>query len=358
MATHEEVRSIAEAGYLEMFIDLKAGVELVEACVVPGAEPLGKMVMSEELARAREIYAGALLTARKLFIAVSKGLPMDMEAAIGAVDALNGSLERNPAALNCLGRFSHTDSYLYSHSVNVSVLSMCVSRAWGQSNKEIREIGLAGLFHDLGKTSLPVGLLSQSARLTSVEFEIMEGHCVHGLTILEAQGDVSSTVKRAVVEHHERYDGTGYPFNMSGEQISLSGRILSLADCFDALVSRRTYKEPLPPSRALSIMYAMRDKGFASKDVDLFIKVLGVHPTGSLVLLTSGEVAVVCETDPENPMAPMINVILDERLNPLTPRTVNLADLTKEDEDQLRIEKHLDAWSMNLEIIDLLLPSK
>lgn len=320
VASAEEVQDIIDEGFLEVFIDTGAEPEGESGSegepFAPGPSVVG---IFEELDRARELYANAVLVAGELFVAASRGRVMDMDAARQAVDGLHGSLARNPSALGCLARLSDGDAYLYSHSVNVAVLGMYVALCRGLDSEEVRRMGLAGLFHDLGKTRLPMGLLNRSARLSPAESKVMEGHCVHGLAILEAQRDVPRSVKRAVVEHHERFDGKGYPFGLQDGQISPAGRMLALADCFDALTSKRTYKEAMPPSKALSIMYGMRDKDFAAKDVDRFIKVLGVYPSGSLVQLDSGEIGVVCDVDPARPLVPLVNVVLNKRFNPVTP---------------------------------------
>lgn len=355
--TAEDVLRIVDAGYTEVFIEVQLGDR--QQLPIPATsenQGIGEVLvaMSEELFRAKEIYATALATAQALFTAVSKGQPMDMAAANSAVETLNGSLKRSPAALNCLARLGNHSAYLYSHSVNVSVLSMFVARSWGFAAQEVHEIGLAGLFHDLGKTRLPIGLLNQRARLSVEESKSMEGHCIHGLAILEIQRDVVRSVKRAVVEHHERHDGSGYPFGLKGDHISPMGRVLSLADCFDALTSQRTYKESLPPSKALSILYGMRDHDFSSEDVERFIKCIGIYPTGSLVRLSNGQLAVVCETDPEVPMSPVVNVVLDKRLHPIPSKVINLADVSGQGEGSLKIQEYLDVRDLPLDPLQLL----
>lgn len=352
--SEEEVRRIVDAGYLEAFIELpgEQGEPAGPAAATPGpSAPIGQVCFSSELERARELYASAVLAARELFTSVSKGRPVDMARANTAVAGLERSVGRNPAALNCLARLTSSAAYLYAHSVNTAVLAMFTGSHMGMERQELLHLGLAALLHDLGKTRLPLGVLNRRTRLAPEEQRALESHCVSGLAILDSSDNVPRAVKRAVAEHHERFDGRGYPFGLSGTRISRPGRILSLANVFDGLTGRRPYREPLTPSRALSVMYGMRGKDFAPEDTDRFIKLVGIYPSGSVVRLDDGHVGVVCETDPAHPLEPMVNVLLDRRLCPVPPAMV---DLRRESGEAPAIRDVLDPGTVGHDLTALL----
>ena len=201
----------------------------------------------------------------------------------------------------------------------------------GLDDTDVLELGLAGMLHDLGKAMVPRQVLEKSASLSVAEFAKVKGHCLHGMSILHDRRGASKRLKQAVVEHHERYDGSGYPLGLSGSAISPFARYIALADCYDAMTSKRTYKDAMLPSRVLSLMYQQRGSQFAPYDVEQFIKCIGVYPTGSLVRLTDGRTAVVFETNPDLPLSPIVNVVMDKRLQPVLPRMVNLATEATED---------------------------
>lgn len=358
------IRFIIEAGYQEVFIDTSVAADSDAANgdhlggeTVPEGDQVDvidqlRVPLPAELARARQVYAEAVEIAHHLFSSVAKGKPLDVAASRRAVTGIADSVTRNPDALRCLASLGDPDTYLYSHSVNVSVLCIAYAMFLEKDREDIMEVGLAGLFHDLGKTKLPRHLLNKAGKLGPEEFKLMESHSVMSLSILEEQEEVSPAIKRAVVEHHEKYDGTGYPFGLTHEQVSPFGRMLALADSFDALTSRRSYKEAMAPPRALSIMYGQRGKDFADRDVQSFIKCMGVFPSGSLVRLSDGRAAVVYETNPGRPLSPIVNVVLDRDLNPLPPE---IMDLSLEDEGNggVRIAEAMDPVENGVDMADL-----
>lgn len=349
--SEEQVRRIIDAGFLETFIEFEeepAGSPEPE--VRSGRTTYSKVSLGEELHRAREIYAGALQAAAQLFARAQRGGPLELRQARKAVASLERSVDRNAAALACLACFSEARTHLYVHAVNTAIFAMFAAGRFGLRREEVLNIGLAALMHDLGKSKLPSDLVCKCAeRMAPDQRKVLRSHCVQGLSILDDCAEMPRAVKRAVAEHHERWDGQGYPFGLKGEQISQAGRILSLANCYDGLTGKRPYRDPISPNRALSRMFRMRGKEFSPDDVDRFIKHLGVYPSGSLVRLTDGRVGVVCEVDPAEPLSPLVNVVLDERMNPLTCTCVDLLC-----DDDLKIIDCIDDPACRADLLELL----
>lgn len=281
--------------------------------------------LTEEVERARTIYAEAAGVAHHAFTRAAAGKCIDVEPPRKAIEGISDSVSRNPDAMHCLARLTPLEGHLATHSVNVAVLCVVFGTFLGMDREDVLELGLAGMLHDVGKAKIPRHVLEKNTSLTKAEFAKVKEHCLHGMSILHDRKCVSKRLKQAVVEHHERYDGSGYPMGLSGSAISPFARYIALADAFDAMTSRRTYKEAILPSTALSFLYQQRGSQFAPADVEQFIKCIGVYPTGSVVRLSDGRTAVVYETNPDLPLSPIVNVVLDEGLQPLRPNVVNLA---------------------------------
>ncbi|MGE4552695.1 MAG: HD-GYP domain-containing protein, partial [Desulfovibrionaceae bacterium] len=255
-----------------------------------------------------------------------EGGPVDCDASRRAVGNVIASVSRNAAALICLANLRQHDDYTYTHCVDVAALAVVYGRYLGIAGEDLVDLGLAGLFHDLGKTRVDRAIIVKPGRLSEAEFAAMKRHPALGRSILEHHAEVPPAVLRAVAEHHERFNGQGYPAGLRHDQISLFGRILALADVFDALTSDRSYRGAMPADKALSLMFGMRDKHFASPDLQRFVKCLGIYPVGSLVRLSDGRLAVVCRHRPHRLLAPVVNVVTDDRGEDQDPVRLDLAD--------------------------------
>ncbi|WP_353687094.1 HD-GYP domain-containing protein [Thermodesulfovibrio sp. 3462-1] len=166
------------------------------------------------------------------------------------------------------------DYYTYTHSVNVGVLSVGLGIQIGLDRDTIYKLGIGAILHDLGKSQIPNEILNKQGRLNETEYNIIKQHVLFGYEILKEKKEVPKESLLAVLQHHEKLSGRGYPYGLKGEEIKLFGRITAIADCYDALTTRRPYKPPLTPYFALSII--VKEKG--DHDTELlkaFIKMLG-----------------------------------------------------------------------------------
>ncbi len=333
-----DIDAIRAAGFLETFIDTEpAGATAPQAeeqalsrSMEQGPDqwfgPGMRVPVSEELPRAQKRYAAAIRASRNIVGRAMARRPLDAAEISDAVEDVIDSVLRSPGAMVCLSRLKRYDAYTFTHSANVCALAAMFGLFLGMERDRLADLATAGLLHDVGKVLVPAEILTRRRSLTPAEMEQMRRHPRNGEAILKRQSDFSPAVVRAVVEHHEQYNGQGYPDRLKADGISLFGRILALCDTFDALTSDRAYRHSLAPSKAVSLIYGMRGQDFAPREAELFIKCVGIYPAGCLVRLSSGEFGVVYESAPNHPLLPTVNVILDRRMRPLTPRTVDLSD--------------------------------
>jgi HD-GYP domain-containing protein (c-di-GMP phosphodiesterase class II) len=166
------------------------------------------------------------------------------------------------------------DYYTYTHSVNVGVLSIGLGVAIDLKKGDIEKLGIGAMLHDIGKSALPHEILNKQGKLDDIEYKVLRNHVIEGEKILRTHKEIPEESFAAVLQHHEKLTGKGYPFQLSGNDIKLFGRITAIADCYDALTTRRPYKPAFTPFYALSIV--AEETGDYDPDLlKTFIKMLG-----------------------------------------------------------------------------------
>lgn len=204
----------------------------------------------------------------------------NMDRAEDVVQHTVGQVLGDPRSLAAMVATLSTQYQLQSHSVNVSVYSVALARQIGRTDdQELTEYGLGGLLHDLGKSLIDASILNKPARLTADEWKIMTGHPQDGYDLLGDFANDRTITGQAVMSHHERMNGTGYPHGTPGEEISLPGRVVSIADSFDALTTKRVYKDAI---RAFDALVIMRDEMEGHFDLDILREFINLSREGGL----------------------------------------------------------------------------
>lgn len=253
--------------------------------------------------------------------AVKAGNKPDIKRLDPFIDALVESIIRNPAAAVWLARLKSKSSYAHRHCISCAILSCVMGRHLGLDRNELFQLALSGLLIDIGKLNLPDALLRKSTDLTSSEREETRSHIQQGLNILQDL-PLSVEVLEAVRYHHERFNGCGYPNQLSGTDIPFYARIAGVVDCYDAMTSPRYYATPIPHSEAILKLAGWRSRLFQKELVDTFIQAIGLYPPGSLVELTNGEVAVVSDYKTGMGRKPKLTIILDVNKRRLSKKKV------------------------------------
>lgn len=255
-----------------------------------------------------------------------------------AMEIVNAILSQERISLDMADLRSY-DDYTYSHSVNVAVLSGALGMGMQLKLKELEYLVTAALLHDLGKLLIPQEILNKKGRLTPEEFKVMKSHSKLSYELLTENYGISAHVKQTVLFHHENVDGSGYPNGLKGEEQSILIKILHTADVYDALVSKRPYKDPYSPFDAAEYLMGASGTMFDQEVVANFVKIVPLYPKGTEVLLSDGKYYVVLENSDKHNLRPVVRRLEDGVEMDLLNREYMNITIVGADEEQKERQK-------------------
>lgn len=262
--------------------------------------------LKEEGERASKIIHATRTAVASMFKDIRLGKTIDPAEVMPFVDEIADSVSRNTHALISLVRLKSVDDYTYMHSVAVCAMMTALAKEMGMSETEVRQAGLAGMLHDMGKAKVPIKVLNKPGALTDSEFDVMRMHPELGHALL-LQANITDPVTLDVcLHHHEKVDGSGYPKRLAREEISVFAKMGAICDVYDAVTSTRAYKSAWEPGLALKRMASWTGH-FDQEIFKAFVKSLGIYPIGTVVLLKSGRLAVVVDQT-RNLLKPIVKV--------------------------------------------------
>lgn len=284
-----------------------------------------KYPVEQEISVIYPTYEKTQVATREFFNAMTEGQLVDLTKVDETLNEMVDSIERNSDALLWLARLKQTDDYSYNHALNVSIMLMALANFMALPKKQIKDLGLAGLLQDIGKVKIPKELLQKKEKITAEEYEVFKQHVDHALSLLEVTGNISSTTMIAITQHHERIDGSGYPFQLKGKQISLAGQMAGLIDTYCALTTNKAYAKCVYNQFALEKIHALRDSKFDGLLIDQLVQFLGMYPVSSLVELNTGEIGVVIQQNSVRRLLPKVMILLSpDKTKNQYPPTLNL----------------------------------
>ena len=294
--------------------------ELGQVTIFEDASPV-----EDEIAEIYPTYHQSQIATREIFEALAHDQKIDISHVDEALDSMVSSIERNPDALIWLAKLKQTDNYAYNHALNVSITLMAFASYISLPKAQIKNLGMAGLLQDLGKGKLPHDLLHKVEKLSPPEFSILKKHVEYSVNILKETPNIPEGVITTVEQHHERFNGKGYPYELSESQISLGGQMAGLVDTYCAMTTNKVYAKGVYNQVALEKIQKMREIAFSSTLIDQLVQFLGIYPVTSLVELNSGEVGVVIQQNSVRRMLPRVMILLNpDKTKNAFPATINL----------------------------------
>jgi HD-GYP domain-containing protein (c-di-GMP phosphodiesterase class II) len=268
--------------------------------------------VEQELGVARSAHHNLTKEVHALVGSIRIGRDISAREIAKAVEQMIDSIIRNPDAFFWLTMLKKVDSYAYHHAVDSSALAVAFGRHLGFGKEELNDLAIGVLLCDIGNTRLPKSLLRKPGKLSPDDREMIRQHVAHTVDIMKAIPGISETAVEIAYTHHERFNGSGYPRGLKGNEIPIGGRIAAIVDYYDAITSDRPYNPALSSHLAIRRLYERRNVDFQEELVEQFIQTLGVYPTGSLVELSTGEVGVVLSQNRLRALRPKVMLILDK----------------------------------------------
>lgn len=312
--------------------------------------------LDEELPRIKFAANEAHRISRRLTDDLREGKKLSVDEIAAAVEPVVASVIRNPDAYFWLSSLRDRDPYAYSHAVNCAAFMSAFGRQLGFPGSALVELASAGMMMDLGMAMLPDGTCNHPGPLTNEQREHMRRHVGTSLEQIGKDSSATDLMRSAMAHHHERHDGSGYPAGKRGFEIPLEARMLGIVDTFDAMGSARPHQQAFSRHHVLQDLYRERDKLFQSELIEQFSQSIGVYPTGSLVELSSGEVAVVTAQNSARRLMPNITVLThpDKTVNPAF-RQVDLWRQPENDGPRLTIHRALQPGAYGLDLAEFFL---
>ncbi|MFA6808014.1 MAG: HD-GYP domain-containing protein [Eubacteriales bacterium] len=339
------IQSVAEGNILakniidyEGRILLRSGVELSER-YINRLSSLGHDVIFIEDPDFEDVEIGTVvseetrLEAYKSIKSITAQIEMGNGLSDDAVDSVKNIINQmidemlySPDVLSNLTNIRGFDNCTYHHSINTTVIALVLGIACGLTNNTLRDLGIGVLMHDVGKIEIPLDILNKNGKLTSEEYEIVKKHSLRGYEIIKTNEDFSILSAHVALQHHERWDGSGYPRKLKKDGIHLFGRIAAVSDVYEALTGKRPYRQALQPYEAYEYILAHAGKQFDPLVVQHFVKKIAVYPTGSGVRLSNGQKGNVVRQNVDFPSRPIVRAIFGKDNSKLAvPVDYNLA---------------------------------
>ncbi len=275
--------------------------------------------------RAKRVYNDARNAVLDIMRDARIGTVSSAARVIRVVSDMADIILKDRSALLGLAMIQDHDEYTFNHSVNVGILSITLANALNYTGKDLIDIGLGGLLHDIGKTETPKEIILKPTQLTSEEWDIMKLHPVKGYSIVSKMGGISKLTAKIVYEHHLQFNMNGYPSVPENYEPTPLANIVTISDCYDSMTTLRPYQKRFDPKEALLILSKKVNESFNPEYFRTFVKILGIYPIGSIVRLDTNEIAIVTKINIEEPDRPIVKILFNSDGIPLkTPVEVPL----------------------------------
>jgi HD-GYP domain-containing protein (c-di-GMP phosphodiesterase class II) len=280
-------------------------------------------------------YTGLIAWLDRVFSAIAGNIPIDLRYIDSIVERLFQILVRKQQGsyINYILGGEVQDRALAKNSINTAILSACIAQEMRFPNHRIIQTITAALLHDVGMLRLPRDIIDKSGELSKNEYLRMKSHTLYSYRIAHEELSYPEDLGRLVMQHHERWDGEGYPQGLKGAEIHPGARIISVADAFEAMVSQKPYRNSIIGYKAMQNILVDNASRFDPEVISAFIKIMGIYPIGSMILLNNGSIARVTEVKKEAPLRPTISLLIDQEGNVLNQE--------KKGDLNLLIEKNL-----------------
>jgi HD-GYP domain-containing protein (c-di-GMP phosphodiesterase class II) len=310
---------------------------------------------ARDIAELLRTYSIGLDVLRDTADRIQLGQDADIGSARRVVEQLAAQVAGDPAQALLATAVKSYDEYTYYHMINVCILSLALGHAVGLRPDQVATLGLGAIVHDVGKIKVPLDVLQHVGSLSEEQWRLIQKHPVDGAGLILVTGrELFDPAVSIVLEHHAGYDLSGYPALSDRPRPTLPSRMVAVADCFDAVTSKRSYRQAEERRQALSILQAGAGRGFDPVVVRIFVRMLGIFPIGSLVLLDSGEIGMVVRNHERLLARPVVRLVLDSTGTPCDPAEVDLSERAADDSFRHSVQRSMDPEEVGVDMLSLI----
>lgn len=289
--------------------------------------PRERLALREEFQRTQVSFESAAETLDRVFESLRNGSQNDISAVQAAVNPLIEGVFRNQDAVAALVRLKESGEYRYHHGISMAVWAAILGRHIGLPRQQLEKLAVACAMCDIGMTQLPPELLDQAENLTEEQIRIVRAHPKMGCDLVAESNNMDCEILGIIENHHERMDGSGYPRGIEGNAIPLLARIAGLVDTYDAMITPRPYAAARTSYEATQELLDCKGRQFQESLVEQFVQAIGLFPTGTMVELNTGEVAIVVAQNATRRLKPELVIVTDEgKVRLEISKTVDLAN--------------------------------
>jgi len=331
------------AGYIKKLAQFEIPFVYVDDGLTPG-KVIPEVVVKDVITRQTRVAAVQQVKNILLETKESGKLVIDPQTVYTTVNSFTDELLSSDSLMVNLVDLRSQDDYTFAHSVNVCVLALMTGITLGLSKNELAVLGVGALLHDLGKVKIPNQILNKPDKLTDEEFIIMKSHTVYGFELIRTAKGLRNIHAQIAYQHHECYNGSGYPLGIKEGEFNKYAQIVAIADKFDALTANRVYRNAFPPHEAYEMCAASGNFWFKDYIVKAFLQNIAAYPSGALVELNDRRVAVVIDTPKGYSLFPRVRVLFDQNYRQLpAPQEIPLSE-----QEDLHIVRSLSAKEIQL----------
>jgi putative nucleotidyltransferase with HDIG domain len=337
------------------------GVKSIWGGVIEEAEVIRDDDIADRRRMAKKTYFNAVSVTKGIMNSIKSEQPTHLKKVKRVIQGIVDIILKEETSLMGLTTIKDFDEYTYNHCVNVSILAMTIGQKLGFDKNMLTRLGIAALFHDIGKVDIPKEILNKPSSFTDEDWTIMKQHPVMGVKAISKIRGLNEMAASSMVvafEHHIYYDNTGYPDTRVKTKSNFFSRIVSIADQYDSMTSSRVYSRiPYPPDKALSLMMERSGIQLDPLLFKIFANIIGVYPIGTLVMMDSKELGLVYESNPnpEKLDRPKVILITDATGKRVTSKTVDLSEKDPAGRHKRSIIKALDPKKYNINLAEYFL---
>jgi len=303
------------------FVDTAGEVIMVDEAPVSGfaavekeIKPKKTIIVNKETAKYIDFYKDCVTAIGKIYRKILSGESVDAEEVQQVASKIVNTIttEQNPNNFINLVNIAGKGEYLVNHVINATILAVLLGKKLGYSTVKLFNLALAGLLYDVGMVKIPAIIVEKESQLSAEEFNIIKTHPIYSYQIIAKDLGLPIEIARVGLEHHERFDGSGYPRKLIGNEISELSRIIAIVDTYEALIKDRAYREGKNNYEAMKTVLGEGSKKMDTEILKFFLSMMSIYPVGSFVELSNGCIAQVISSDPVSPFFPTVKIIKDE----------------------------------------------